>query len=75
MAEQGMHANRLARDSGLHSMAACFAIGCTGVRTRSPSTWLDASSPRCRMRQHALDNFKRLDVDVRNDTPVVEVRR
>lgn len=27
-----------------------------------------------RMRQHALDNFKRLDVDVRNDTPVVEVR-
>jgi len=27
------------------------------------------------MRQHALDNFKRLDVDVRNDTPVVEVRR
>jgi NADH:ubiquinone reductase (non-electrogenic) len=28
-----------------------------------------------KMRQHALDNFKRLDVDVRNDTPVVEVTK
>ena len=26
------------------------------------------------MRQHALDNFKRVGVDVRNDTAVVEVR-
>ena len=27
------------------------------------------------MRKHALENFKRVGVDVRNDTAVVEVRQ